>query len=187
MPPTFPISGSIQVTPRFPVAGPGGPGSPLHRYYQGATTSRTACPSAYGFACRVRACLPRFVSAEALPAQGQASRRAGSSVFRVSFRNLWHGQVRDLPGCLASLFLCLRAVPATPDDLSHLAVTGASSAAPSFPTVKASSLKISRLNSGASAPPVYASRPTLPRAMQDSVPAGGLRLCRAGVEPAGKR
>ena len=29
------------------------------------------------------------------------------------------------------------------------------------------------------------SRPALPHAMQDSLPAGGLRLCRAGVEPAG--
>ena len=33
-------------------------------------------------------------------------------------------------------------------------------------------------------PAVYASRPSLPRAMQDSLPADGLRLCRAGVEPA---
>ena len=32
---------------------------------------------------------------------------------------------------------------------------------------------------------VYASRPPLPSAMQDSLPAGRLRLCRAGVEPAG--
>ena len=34
---------------------------------------------------------------------------------------------------------------------------------------------------------VYASRRALPHAMQDSLPAGGLRLCRAGVEPAGSR
>ena len=32
---------------------------------------------------------------------------------------------------------------------------------------------------------VYASRRALPHAMQDPLPAGGLRLCRAGVEPAG--
>ena len=38
---------------------------------------------------------------------------------------------------------------------------------------------------GASSPAVYASRRALPHAMQDSLPAGGLRLCRAGVEPAG--
>lgn len=37
----------------------------------------------------------------------------------------------------------------------------------------------------ASSPAVYASRPPSPSAMQDSLPAGGLRLCRAGVEPAG--
>ena len=40
-------------------------------------------------------------------------------------------------------------------------------------------------NRDASSPAVYASRRTLPFAMQDSFPAGGLRLCRAGVEPAG--
>ena len=34
---------------------------------------------------------------------------------------------------------------------------------------------------------VYASRRALPHAMQDSLPAGGLRLCRAGVEPAGSQ
>ena len=39
----------------------------------------------------------------------------------------------------------------------------------------------------ASPPAVYASRQPLPAAVQDSLPAGGLRLCRAGVEPAGSR
>ena len=48
-------------------------------------------------------------------------------------------------------------------------------------------LPISRLDSAASSPAVYASRRALPHAMQDSLPAGGLRLCRAGVEPAGSR
>ncbi len=47
-------------------------------------------------------------------------------------------------------------------------------------------LPISRLHA-ASSPAVYASRRALPHAMQDSLPAGGLRLCRAGVEPAGPR
>ena len=50
-------------------------------------------------------------------------------------------------------------------------------------TMKASSFVISRLRD-ASSPAVYASRRALPHAMQDSLPAGGLRLCRAGVEPA---
>ena len=48
-------------------------------------------------------------------------------------------------------------------------------------------LPISRLDSAASSPAVYASRRALPHAMQDSLPAGGLRLYRAGVEPAGSR
>lgn len=37
----------------------------------------------------------------------------------------------------------------------------------------------------ASSSAVYASRMTLPPSMQDSLPAGELRLCRTGVEPAG--
>jgi hypothetical protein len=37
----------------------------------------------------------------------------------------------------------------------------------------------------ASVPAVYASRVMLPSPMQDSLPAGGLRLCREGVEPSG--
>src|ERR1700709_2961232 len=37
----------------------------------------------------------------------------------------------------------------------------------------------------ASASAVYASRAMLPSAMQDSLPAGGLRLSREGVEPSG--
>ena len=39
----------------------------------------------------------------------------------------------------------------------------------------------------ASSPAVYASRRALPYAMQDSLPPGRLRLCPAGVEPAGQR
>ena len=67
----------------------------------------------------------------------------------------------------------------------HLTDTGAPGAAPALTTTKASALCISRLNNAASSAPVYASRPALPWTMQDSVPAGELRLCRAGVEPAG--
>ena len=79
-------------------------------------------------------------------------------------------------------WLCLRS--STPDDPWRLAVGGASGAAPTLTTMKASSLRISRLISGALPPAVYASRRALPRAMQHSLPADGLRLCRAGVEPA---
>ena len=72
----------------------------------------------------------------------------------------------------------------TPDVPLRLAISGASGAAPTRLTMKASSFTISRLRD-ASSPAVYASRRALPHAMQDSLPAGGLRLCRAGVEPAG--
>ena len=72
----------------------------------------------------------------------------------------------------------------TPDDPLRLANSGASGAALTHLTMKASSFTISRLRD-ASSPAVYASRRALPHAMQDSLPAGGLRLCRAGVEPAG--
>ena len=76
-------------------------------------------------------CPPRRSRSEGRPCAGP-----GVVAFRVSSRNLMHGQVRELPGCLASLFLCLCAGPATPDDLWHLAGNGASSAAPSFTTLK---------------------------------------------------
>ena len=75
----------------------------------------------------------------------------------------------------------------TPADPLRLAYGGASGAAPAIIRTKASTLRISRLNSVASPPAVYASRRALPHAMQHSLPAGGLRPCRAGVEPAGSR
>ena len=69
----------------------------------------------------------------------------------------------------------------------RLACSGARGAAPAERTTKASTIGISRLNSVASPPAVYASRRALLHAMQHSLLAGGLRLCRAGVEPAGSR
>ena len=71
------------------------------------------------------------------------------------------------------------------DDPLRLATDGASGAAPGHLTPKASSLYRFRGYRDASSPAVYASRRASPHAMQDSLPAGGLRLCRAGVEPAG--
>ena len=46
---------------------------------------------------------------------------------------------------------------------------------------------ISGLNPGALISAAYASRAALPPPMQGSLPAGGLRLCREGVEPSGTR
>ena len=76
-------------------------------------------------------------------------------------------------------------VPVTPDDPSRLACRGVSGAAPRIIKLRTSSLRISRLNSVASPLAVYASRRALPHAMQHSLPAGGLRLCRTGFDPAG--
>ena len=140
----------------------------------------------------------------------QASRRASRSLPQAGpkgfpdlhFRNLPPRLIRQMPSSGSprlpgnpSQFASrvrgrLRAVPAIPRTqpvAPHPVTVNPSGAAPGFATARASSLELSGLNSGALSSPVYASRPALPLAMQDSVPAGGLRLCRAGVEPAGLR
>ena len=60
---------------------------------------------------------------------------------------------------------------------------GVSGAAPAIATTKAPSLAISRLNSAASLPAVYASRRTLPYAMQHALPAGWLAFAGRGSHP----
>ena len=116
----------------------------------------------------------------------QTWQRAGVWIVHAGrpFSSLFaHGQEQDLPGSLAIHPVTLRR-STTPDDPLRLANSGASGTAHTHLTMKASSFVISRLRD-ASSPAVYASRRALPHAMQDSLPAGGLRLCRAGVEPAG--
>ena len=77
-PPTFPISGSVQVTPRFPPAGPDGHGSPPSAVLSGRYDF---LPShvlrLIGFASRLRGCLSGSVSALSAPAAMQARRRTG--------------------------------------------------------------------------------------------------------------
>ena len=134
----------------------------------------------------VGACIG-FVSAKAIPAVSKPRAGPGVLVIRISISGTYlHGQMRDLPGCLATHPMTSRRSrdPGRPVAPRR---DGASGAAPGIATARASSLELSGLNSGALSSPVYASRPALPLAMQDSVPAGGLRLCRAGVEPAGLR
>ena len=129
----------------------------------------------------VGACIG-FVSAKAIPAVSKPRAGPGVLVIRISISGTYlHGQMRDLPGCLATHPMTSRRSrdPGRSVAPRH---DGASGAAPGFPIARASSLKLSGFNSGALSSPVYASRPALPLAMQDSVPAGGLRLCRAGVE-----
>ena len=80
---------------------------------------------------------------------------------------------------------CLCPAPRPRPSRQNLAVGGPDDAAPSSATLKASACKQYRGYHAASASAVYASRTTLPSPMQDSLPAGGLRLCREGVEPSG--
>ena len=76
----------------------------------------------------------------------------------------------------------------TPDDPSHLACRGCFRCCPQAQhTEGVVGLHDFEAYRAASPHAVYASRRALPHAMQDSLPAGGLRLCRAGVEPAGSR
>ena len=189
-PPAFPISGSVQVTPRFPPAGPDGHGSPPSAVLSGRYDFLPPHDlRLIGFASRLRRRLPGFVSAMGAPAVMQARRRAGVYVVHAGLpysSGLARGQEQDLPGSLATHPVTLRR-STTPDDPLRLATSGASGAAPTQLTMKASSLDRFR-----GCTPLHhllstSSRRALPHAVQDSLPAGGLRLCRAGVEPAGSR
>ena len=114
----------------------------LQRYYQGATTS---CPrmsfgllfslSGSAGACR-----------GSCPPMGRSRRRTGPATDRgLDFHagnplsSLFaHGQEQDLPGSLAIHPVTLRR-STTPDDPLRLAISGASGAAPTRLTMKASS------------------------------------------------
>ena len=178
----FPFHGPAHATPPFPRTGPGGPGSPPSAVLRRRYDSPHCIPSAYCFASRYHA-----VPACSLPVprrQGRARTLCcgqGSMFrpFRVDRYGASQVPRRAIP------WLCARSL--TPDDPLRLACSGARGAAPAIIKTKASTLRISRFNSVASPPAVYASRRALPHAMQHSLPAGGLRLCRAGVEPAGSR
>ena len=112
------------------------------RYYQGATTS---CPRmSFGLlfspvgsagACRVR------VRHIALPPPYRLGDGPGSgfSCWHPLSSVLAHGQEQDLPGSLATRPVTLRR-STTPDDPLRLADSGASGAAPTCLTMKASSI-----------------------------------------------
>ena len=114
----------------------------LQRYYQSATTScsRTVL-RLIDFASRLRRRLPGFVFAGALPPPCRPDRRAGVWIVhagRPPSSDLAHGQEQDLPGSLAVHPVTLRR-STTPDDPLRLANSGASGAAPTRLTMKASS------------------------------------------------
>ena len=114
----------------------------LQRYYQSATTScprmafgSLVSPAGSAGACRFRV------------RHGRSRRRAGPATGRgLDFHAgnppssvIAHGQVQDLPGSLAIHPVTLRR-STTPDDPLRLACSGASGAAPTRLTMKASSL-----------------------------------------------
>ena len=158
----------------------------LKQYYQGATTSCSACPSAYWFASRLRVTACPFVSAIALPTSCRPDAGPGSGLLtlavplqrsrpraRIGSPRFPGSPSRDSapvhdPGrpLAPRPWRCCRCCPQVDHPEGVL-----------IATIEA--------QSDASSPAVYASRRTLPFAMQDSLPADGLRLCRAGVEPAG--
>ena len=114
----------------------------LRRYYQGATTScpRTSSgllfsPVGSAGACRVR------VRHGALPPPCRPGGGPGSgfSCWHPLSSVLAHGQEQDLPGSLATHPVTLRR-STTPDDPLRLADGGASGAAPTRLTMKASSI-----------------------------------------------
>ncbi len=178
------------MAPRFPPAGPDGHGSPpstvLSRRYDFLPLHVLRL---IVFASRLRGLLPAGVRVRprALPPPRRRRQRTGVWISRwPSLSSFFaHGQGQDLPGSLAIRPVTLRR-STTPDDPLRLASHGASGTAPTRLTMKASSVYPFRgFFSAASSPAVYASRRALPLAAQDSLPAGGLRLYRTGVEPAG--
>ena len=143
-PPAFPISGSVQVTLRFPPAGPDGHGSPpsavLSERYDFLLPHVLRL---IVFASRFRRVPVRFVSTT-----GRSRRCTGMATGRDSGFYCWHfpfqracprGQEQDLPGSLATHPVTLHR-STTPDDPLRLAIGGASGAAPTRLTMKASSL-----------------------------------------------
>ncbi len=82
--------------------------------------------------------------------------------------------------------VALRSSP-TPAGPVRLASGGGPGAAPAVRKQEGTGIACLEAQQVASPPAVHASRHTLPCAMQHALPAGGLRLCRAGVEPAGSR
>ena len=160
----------------------------LRRYYRGATTSCSARPSAYWFASRLRRCL-RIRVRHCAPAALQARRRAGIYIVHAGHppsSDLAHGQKQDLPGFLAPHPVTLRR-STTPDDPVTPRRSRRFRCCPQIDHTEGVVIATLEAHCDASSPAVYASRRALPHAMQDSLPAGGLHLCRAGVEPAGQR
>ena len=126
-----------------------------------------------------------------MSALGRSRRRTGPATDRGldshagnSLSSLFaHGQEQDLPGSLAIHPVTLRR-STTPDDPLRLAISGASGAAPTRLTMKASSFTdFEAARRFITCCLRFTTRVTARHARLAS--GGGLRLCRAGVKPAG--
>ena len=142
-PPACPISGSVQVTPRFPSSGSRWPRFPaFSSTIRALRLPALAWPSAHWF----RQPAPR-VPVGFVSALGRSRRRAGPATDRGLDCHAGNppssvyarGQEQDLPGSLVTHPVTLRR-STTPDDPLRLACRGASGAAPTRLTMKASSL-----------------------------------------------
>ena len=145
----------------------------------------------YCFAFRYPACSLCLCRRSRAPDASQARHRTGVWVYSrlhsrpAIFRMDSAGPLR-FPG---DPFLDFAAFSGPGTSVKRLTHIGDSGAAPMTDKHKGTlaPIPISGLNSAASSPPVYASRRALPNATQHSLPAGGLGLCRARVEPAESR
>ena len=166
------------------------PASPVprcHRYYEGATTSCLCVPAPLFVSVAGPTRPPLFVFAVALSMNVEVTHQArdnlstGVPYSGVSRR----GRKQELSGFLAThpVPLPCSTTPAEPTRPHLLAVLPVPPSGP----VDRRPQRVLNLEAfhTALASAAYASRAALPPPMQGSLPAGGLRLYREGVEPPG--
>ena len=177
-PPVFPASGSLLATPPFPRSGPGEPGSPTSAVLRGrydfpSRISRSLigfAPGSHAILLEVRARRCRRSRTAGGTAAGQDHWSAGDP----HCRRLARGHESNVSGSQA-----IHPVPlprsTTPAGPTSPRQWRSRRCCPCEYEHKGSSVtSISRLDLGALAPAVYASRATLPSPMQNSLPVGWL-------------
>jgi len=185
--PCFPSMGLSSRRPPSLRRVPASPVPRVQRYYEGATTSRARIPGPLWFRFRAPHASPRSCPPK-------RSRRGGD---RVRAWGLWSAGL-PLSGITHMVTLGISQVPwrSIPylcpvrrprPDRRDLATRGLVDAAPGPNTPKAPAEHDTEAQPRALVSAAYASRATLPPPMQGSLPAGGLRLYREGVEPSGPR
>ncbi len=167
---------------------PASPVPRLHEYYEGTTTSCARIPGPLWIRFQTPHAPPAFVIAEALPARRRTASGPGvlgqpvcpDPAIRTWART---GSLR-FPGAPSHTFA----------RFSDPGRTGRTSPEAVLPMLPPGPTR-RRLQHGhdigaqprATVPAAYASRAASPPPTQGSLPAGGLRLCREGVEPSGTR